>query len=253
MSRASRSRSSLAASLATVSRASDSSRVSSKWLRSPIMARPSSTVGSRLMRKAPMSHVAGEAGDRVGHAGHREHHQGGALPGNHQAGDGRHVDPERGRARAPVKDAGGQRQREQGGQPGRRAPGGGVPVGERDHEDDAERRDDRQPARDVERVVIVAEQAGYRLDEVDEPDRGEGHPPHPRAPRHRAGGAPRVAVGCRQVVDTGSGHGQIASAAFLTANVASPTKAASQIRMMLTGIHETEPLRVTSVASCTIR
>ena len=55
MSLASRSRSWLAASLATVSRASPSSRVSSKWLRRPIMASPSSTVGTRLMRKSPMS------------------------------------------------------------------------------------------------------------------------------------------------------------------------------------------------------
>ena len=50
-----------------------------------------------------------------------------------------------------------------------------------------------------------------------------------------------VPAGPRRVLPAGPRHGQIASAAFLTANVASPTKAASQIRMMLTGIHETVP------------
>ena len=185
--------------------------------------------------------VADHAGDAVACADQGEHPDGGPLDRNRQAGDGRHVEPERGRARAPVEHAGGQGQREQRAEPDRRASAGRVPVRQRDHEDHAERRDDGQPAADVERVVVVAEQARYRLDEVDQPDRGEGHAPQARAPRQLAGGAPRVGIGRCHVATAGSGHGQIASAAFLTANVASPTKTASQIRMMLTGIHETVP------------
>src|SRR6202042_3967202 len=90
-------------------------------------------------------------------------------------------------------------------------------------------------------------------DEEEEPHRGEADPPDQRAPGDLTRDARYVPAGPRHVVPAGQRHGQIASAAFLTANVASPTNAASQIAMMLTGIPETVPWRVTSVPICTIR
>ena len=54
MSRASRSRSSLAASWTTSARARRSSTVRAKCCRSPIMANPMNTTGSRLLRKSSL-------------------------------------------------------------------------------------------------------------------------------------------------------------------------------------------------------
>ena len=103
-----------------------------------------------------------------------------------------HVDPEREPVRA-VHHAGQHGQREDDAEPPYRPPGSAVPGADHGDVGDAERHRDRQPAGDPGRRMVLAEQAGDRLDEVDEPDRGE-EPPH-RAARAWRQLAPDPAVG----------------------------------------------------------